>query len=149
MPFFFVTLNNCLKSVFLGKGVLQISFLPFIEVLRHKEVKKAIVQLLFTSLLLEQPRQFICTPPSHSVLTIRREGTTFNNTLLQLDHFKRLQTNAEVGERHLRYIPDSEYNLMLRKLGQNQKLDQSNYENKVIFRTTDQTLKFIFLKLNY
>ena len=44
------------ESVFLGKDVLQISFLPFIEVLRHKEVKKTVMQLLFTSLLLEKPR---------------------------------------------------------------------------------------------
>lgn len=73
MPFFFIIPSNYL-NLFLGEGVLQGSFLPFIKVLRHKEIEKAIMQLLFTSLLLKKPREFICTSPSHSVLTVRGKG---------------------------------------------------------------------------
>ena len=138
MPFSHYT-EQLFESVFLGKDVLQIRFLPFIEVLRYKEVKKTIMQLLFTSLLLEKPRQFICTPPSHSVLTIRKEGTTFSSTVPQWDCFKRLLANVKGGDIYLIYILSLTLWIILRKLGKNQKLYKPNYGNKVIFRTTDQT----------
>lgn len=51
------------------------NFVPFVKVLGYKEIQKTLVQLLFVTLLLEEPGKFICTSPSHSVSTIERKAT--------------------------------------------------------------------------
>lgn len=64
----------------LGRGCRR-SCGPFVKVLRHKEIEEAVVQLLLASLLLEKPRELVCTSPGHSVLTAgerRPHGETFS-----------------------------------------------------------------------